>query len=226
MPDAAEQAVEEALDSLEQGDVARARAAYRRALEQRPDDPSVLVDLGHLALAQGDAGEALDCFGRALAADAGRADALQGLVATHRRNGRPEEALIAARRLAELEPDDPLPALEVADLALALDLLDEAEDVFRSLPPIDEDPEHAVYAFHGLIEIELRRGRPRKALDLAVDATRVDRLGRTTDVLAHVVARVFGEGGRAAPSRDDVDAALAASRAEHRRLHDEETLVV
>jgi hypothetical protein len=49
----------------------------------------------------------------------------------------------------------------------------------------------------------------------------VDRLGRTTDVLAFIVAQVFGEGDRPAPAREDVDQALAASREEHRRLHEE-----
>jgi hypothetical protein len=74
---------------------------------------------------------------------------------------------------------------------------------------------------HGLIEAELRRERWRRALDLAVDATRVDRLGRTTDVLSYIVAQVFGEADRPVPSREDVNAALAASRSEHRRLHEE-----
>ena len=53
-----------------------------------------------------------------------------------------------------------------------------------------------MYAFHGLIEVELRREDWRRALDLAVDATRVDRAGRTTDILAYVVAQVFGQADR------------------------------
>jgi hypothetical protein len=73
-----------------------------------------------------------------------------------------------------------------------------------------------------MIEAELRRERWRSALDLAVDATRVDRLGRTTDVLAFVVAEVFGASDdRPAPGRAEVEQALASSRAEHRRLHQE-----
>jgi hypothetical protein len=78
-----------------------------------------------------------------------------------------------------------------------------------------------VYAFHGMIETELRRDRWRRALDLAVDATRVDRLGRTTDVLAFIVSKVFGSADRPAPSRNEVEWALRASRIEHRRLHEE-----
>ena len=55
----------------------------------------------------------------------------------------------------------------------------------------------------------MRRERWRRALDLAVEATRVDRLGRTTDVLAFVVAQVFGEPDRPAPPREEVERALA-----------------
>jgi hypothetical protein len=68
----------------------------------------------------------------------------------------------------------------------------------------------------------MRRERWRRALDLAVDATRVDRLGRTTDVLAFVVAKVFGTTeDRPVPTAEEVTSALAASRAEHRRLHED-----
>jgi hypothetical protein len=69
------------------------------------------------------------------------------------------------------------------------------------------------------------RNRWRRALDLAIEATRVDRYGRTTDLLAYVVAEVFGSTDRPAPTRAEIDAALAASQAEHRRLHSVENIV-
>ena len=40
-----------------------------------------------------------------------------------------------------------------------------------------------------------------------------------------IVARVFGESGREAPSREQVEETLARSRAEHRRLHAEALVV-
>ena len=79
----------------------------------------------------------------------------------------------------------------------ALGHLGEARDAFLYLGNIDEEPDHEIFAYHGLIETELRRERWRAALDLAVDATRVDRYGRTTDVLAFAVAQVFGATNRA-----------------------------
>jgi len=45
------------------------------------------------------------------------------------------------------------------------------------------------------------------------------------DVLSYIVAQVFGEADRSVPSRNVVDSALAASRSEHRRLH-EDSLVL
>lgn len=216
----AEQVVEEARASLEEGDLEGARNAYRRALELRPDDASVLVDFGQLSFAAGDTAEAISCFGKALEREPGNVDALRALVEIHRREGRRDEAFEAAQSLAEARPADPLAAIDVADLALELERLDEAEAAFRRLLEFDDDPEHDVpYAQHGLIEIEIRRGRWRRALDLAVDATRVDRLGRTTDVLAFVVAQVFGAGDRPTPERPAIADALARSRTEHRRHH-------
>src|SRR5919201_2677840 len=206
--------VEEARARLEEGDLERARDAFRRALEQRPDDVTALVDLGYLCLAAGDAEEALGYFRRALDHDHANVGALRALIDVHRRQGRSEDALASASSLAEARPEDALAAIDVAELALELGRLEDAETAFRRLREFDDDPEHEVpYAHHGLIEVEIRRERWRRALDLAVDATRLDRLGRTTDVLAFVVAQVFGEGDRPAPLRADVEQALAASRA-------------
>lgn len=211
--------LEEARASLEEGDLVRAREALLRAVEEDPDNSSALVDLGYLALGAGDPEEAAGLFRQALERDRANLDALRALSTIHGRAGRAEDALEAASAVAEAQPEDPLAALEVADLALELGRLDEAEAAFRRLRTVDDDPAHEVFAYHGLIEVEIRRERWRRALDLAVDATRVDRLGRTTDLLAFVVAQVFGSADRPVPERAEVEGALAASRAEHRRLH-------
>jgi hypothetical protein len=118
-------------------------------------------------------------------------------------------------------PNDIATAIDVAEIALELDRLEDASEAFRWLRDVDDEPDHEVYAVHGMIEAEMRRERWRRALDLAIDATRVDRFGLTTDILAYIVSQVFGAGDRPAPDRRDVDDALAASRNEHRRLHSE-----
>ncbi len=128
--------------------------------------------------------------------------AMRGLVEMYRSSGKLEEALDMAKRVGEARPGDVIAAIDVAELCLELGRLDEASAAFGRLLDVDDEPEHEVYAYHGMIEVEARRERWRRALDLAVDCTRVDRLGRTTDILAFVVAQVFGEEDRPAPPRD------------------------
>jgi tetratricopeptide (TPR) repeat protein len=216
-----ESVLEEARASLEEGDLERARAALKRAIDENPGDSSALVDLGYLALGAGEIDEATELFRQALGKNPRNLDALRALATIHGRAGRGDEALEAAAAVTDARPEDPLAALDFADLALELGRLEEAEAAFRRLRAIDDDPDHEVYAYHGLIEVELRREHWRRALDLAVDATRVDRLGRTTDVLSYVVAQVFGESENPAPDRASIEDALARSREEHRRLHAE-----
>jgi tetratricopeptide (TPR) repeat protein len=201
-----------------EGRNAEAAKAFERALALRPGDDAALVGLGHVAFAVGRGDESIAHLRRAVEHDPANAGALRALVEALRREGRLEEALETATALAASRPDDVLAALDVGELSLDLGRPDAAA-AFARLREIDDDPEHQVFAYHGMIEAELRREEWRRALDAAVEATRVDRLGRTTDILAYVVARVFGESGREAPDSDMVARALAASRAEHRHLH-------
>jgi tetratricopeptide (TPR) repeat protein len=204
---------------LAEGRLDEAADAIKRAIERRPDDVSLLVDLAHVTHASGNTDVAIATLEQVLELDFGNVAALRGLVGMYREANRLEDALRAGRKVVAYRPEDVLTALDVAELTLALDRPEEAVEAFRWLRDIDDEPDHEVYAVHGMIEAELRRERWRAALDLAVDATRVDRLGRTTDILAYAVTQVFGAGDRPAPARRDVDDALAASRVEHRRLH-------
>jgi Flp pilus assembly protein TadD len=202
-----------------------ARRAFRQAVELRPDDPGGLLDAGLASLATGRTGDAVAYLKQAAQLDPENDAPLRGLVEIHRRQGKLGEALTAALRVEERSPADPIASLDVAELCLALGRFDEAAAAFARLRAVDEEPEHEVYAYHGLIEVEIMRGHMRRALDLTVDATKVDRLGRTTDVLAFVVAQVFGERDRPSLPRPEVEAILASSRTEHRRLHAEAFVV-
>jgi tetratricopeptide (TPR) repeat protein len=202
-----------------------AMEAIRQAVELQPEEGSGLVDLGLSAYASGQVEEAVSYLTQAVERDPGSVAARRALVDVLRAAGRPEEALKAAEHLLQLEPDDVLATLDVAELSLELGRPEAATAEFARLGAIDEDPEHEVYAFHGMIQAAIQRENWRRALDLAIEATRVDRLGRTTDLLAYVVTRVFGDADRPAPSRQEVDEALAASIAEHRRLHMESLVV-
>jgi tetratricopeptide (TPR) repeat protein len=193
--------------------------SLQRASRLRPTDVAVIVDLAHVTHASGDVQVAIGYLEQALELDFNNLAALRGLVGMYREVGRLDESLGAGRKVISYRPDDVGTAIDVAELTLELDRFADALEAFRWLRDIDDEPDHEVYAMHGMIEAELRLERWRAALDLAVDATRVDRFGRTTDILAFTVAQVFGAGDRPAPSRRDVDDALAASRDEHRRLH-------
>jgi Flp pilus assembly protein TadD len=204
---------------LQLNQASAATTAFREVIRLQPDDPGGLVDLAHAAYVAGRTDEAVESLKRAVEQDPANRSALRALVDIHRREGREEDALEAATSLAEQSPDDVLALIDVAALTLELGRLDEAVAAYGRLREVDDDPEHEVYPYYGMIHAELRRDGWRRALDLAIDATRVDRLGRTTDVLAFVVAQVFGAADRPAPPRAEVEAALADSQVEHRRLH-------
>jgi tetratricopeptide (TPR) repeat protein len=210
---------------LNDGRMKDATAAFRQAVELRPNDVGSLVQLAHAAYAAGDPEDAIGAIRQAVERDPNSLGARRALLEIYRAAKRPDDALAAAEELAESDPNDALAALDVAELYLTLDHPVDASSAFARLRKIDDDPEHEIYAIHGMIEAEIRRERWRRALDLAIEATRIDRLGRTTDVLAYVVAQVFGPADRPSPTREEVDEGLAASRAEHRRLHEEESLV-
>ena len=207
---------------LERDELEEASSAFAKAAELRPQEAEPLIDLAHSRFATGDVSSALQSIREAVEREPRNASALFSAVELARRAGRPDEALDAARRIVEANPEDPGAALDVAELSLEVDKLDEAGSAFARLRGLEDDPEHELYALHGLFEVEVRRGDWRRALELAVDASKLDRYGRTTDLIAFAAAQVFGEAERPAPSRTEVDAALAASRAEHRRLHFDE----
>jgi tetratricopeptide (TPR) repeat protein len=206
---------------LYQNRLTEAMNAIQHALELRPDDASGLIDLGHGALASGRTDDAASYFAQAVDRDPGNVAARRSLIDVYRATGKTEEALKAAENLLQLEPDDVLATIDAAELNLALGRAENAALEYSRLTAIDDEPEHEVYAYHGMIQAEMQRKQWRRALDLAIEATRIDRYGRTTDLLAYVVTEVFGKADRPAPAREEIDAALAASHAEHRRLHTE-----
>jgi tetratricopeptide (TPR) repeat protein len=187
----------------------------------RPDDVTALVNLGHTVHAMGQTDEAISYLSQATQREPGNLTALRGLGEMNRQAGRLPAALDSAMQIVRGQPDDVLATLDIADLNLALGNWDEAVAAFSRLRSIDAESGHEVYAYHGLIEVELQRQRWRRALDLAIDTTRVDRYDLTTQLLAFIVAQVFGESDRPAPTRAEVDTALAEQRAQHRRFHTE-----
>lgn len=205
------------------GRTAAAAEAFRRALEIDPGDETSLTALGHTAYATGNEGDAVSYLEQAAERSAGASSAMISLVDMYREMGQPEEALAAALKIAQAAPDDMAAALDVAELSLSVGRLDEAAQAFERIREIDDLADHDVYALHGLIQVEIRRDGWERALELAREASTVDRHGRTASVLAFAEAQA-GEGGddEPPPTREEVEGLLAASLAEHRQLHAED----
>lgn len=203
---------------LADGESDAAEHALRAAVRLDPQDSAAVIALGHLVRRHGRDADAAEMLEQAAAADPEDTDLLRNLVDLHRMAGRSRKAVLWAERLVAALPDDEAALLDLAELQLALNEHDEARATFDRLRRADTEPGRAIYAWHGMIESDIRAGRLRAALDLAVSATAVDRNHVTTDVLAFVVAQVFGRGDRPAPTQEQLYAALAAERREYARL--------
>lgn len=201
---------------LAEGDSAAGADAFRAAIAIDPDDRVALISLGHVVHRGTGADSAAEMLEQVAEREPDNRSVIANLVEMHRMGGRLRRAVVWAERLVEADPDDPLALLTLAELHLDLGEHDDARAAFERLRVADAEPGRAVYAVHGMIEAEVRRGRLRTALDLAVTATAVDRNHITTDLLAYVVAQVLGPGERPAPSWEAVSAALQVERQEYR----------
>jgi tetratricopeptide (TPR) repeat protein len=210
-----------AFAEVEAGALPDAAAAFAKVLELAPDDVACMVHLAHARHALGQADEAMGLLRRAADAAPGRNDVLRSLVDMGRAAGDTATALEAARRLNEQDPKDVLAALDVAELLLADGQFRLAAAAFHRLKGVDTGEGHQAVACHGQAEALARAENWRQALDAAIDATRVDRHQLTTDLLAFIAAKLFGEADRPAPPWDDLAAALSAERAEYRRSFEE-----
>lgn len=200
------------------GRMDEANEAFRRAVDLNPADQVALSHLGHTSAATGRQEEAVGYLSQAADNMRGASTAAISLVDMYRTLGQYEEALAQARRIAEAEPDDLIATLDVAELSLEVGQFDEAAAAFERLRGLDDVPGNEAYPLHGLIKTELQRERWQQALELAREAPLSDSEGRAVNVLAFIQAQT-GEPGEQAPAREEIDAALAASLFEYRRMH-------
>lgn len=213
------------LAAVEEGDLETVSQAFQTVLDLAPNDPVALVHLAHASNAIGQTAQALELLTRAAGAENASREVLRTLISLATGAGDVSAALQATIRLLERDPKDVGAALDMADLHLVLGNLDDAAAAFAALRSLDDDDGHESYAIHGQVEALLRAERWRSALDAAIEATRVDRLQLTTDLLRFASAKLFGETDRSAPPWDEIEAALAEERAAHRRLHAEQEML-
>jgi tetratricopeptide (TPR) repeat protein len=210
-----------AFAEIESGGLPEAADAFAKVLAIQPDDVGVMVHLAHARNMLGQVDEALALLNEAAGLAPERTDVLRSLVDMARRAGQVQAALEGARRLYEAEPKNTLAALDVAELLLADGQWRLAAGAFSRLRGIDTEEGHEAVACHGQAEALVKAEAWRQALDVTIDATRVDRHQLTTDLLAYIASKLFGEADREARPWDEIAAALADERAEHRRAHEE-----
>jgi tetratricopeptide (TPR) repeat protein len=216
-----------------EGRTEEAGEAFRKVLEIEPDDEVAITALGHAAYQAGDRSGAVTMLEQV--ADRGSmTTAAISLVDMYRALGQGDEALQAAQRVAAADPEEPLYALDVAELALEAGNADEAAEAFGRLRQLVDLPEHEVAALQGLVKAELARDRAQEALELARQASAIDTVGRSTGVLAHLeadlgvdsspedaVARgqstAFLQAIQAPPSRQEAEELIDATLADLRR---------
>jgi Flp pilus assembly protein TadD len=205
-----------------EGATDEAETAFRRAVELDPDDQLALTHLGHTALAGGRRDEGVGFLARAADLAHAASSASISLVDMYRSFGQYDDALAQARLIADSSPEDRLAWLDVAELSLHLGQLDDARAAFDRLRELDEVPGHEAYPLHGMIQVELTRERWEPAGDLVTQVAAIDPHGLST-VLAAFLREQTGEAvgddaEESAPTRDEVDGALAGSLAEYRLM--------
>ena len=220
-PDDAEAWRDLAFAEMEAGNLAGSADAFAKVLELKPDDVGVMVHLAHARHALGQVDDALGLLQRASEAAPQRADVLRSLIDMARAAGQTGTALEGARRLNEQDPKNVLAALDVAELLLADSQWRLAASAFNRLRSVDTDEGHEAVACHGQAQALVEAEAWRQALDVTIDATRVDRHQLTTDLLAFIAAKLFGEADREARPWEELEAELEAERIEHRRSHEE-----
>jgi Flp pilus assembly protein TadD len=214
-----------------EGQTAESDGAFRKAVELDPEDEIALTHLGHTALAAGRERDGVGYLAQAADMAHSASTAAISLVEMYRTFGQYEEALQQARQVAQAAPDDALAWLDVAELSLQLGQLDEARAAFDRLRDVDDVPGHEAYPLHGMIDVEIRREGWQNAEALTQQASTIDARGLTTDVSAFLREQIGGpaeqpgdadEPPEPAPTRAEVEAALASSLADYRRMLAEE----
>jgi tetratricopeptide (TPR) repeat protein len=99
-----------------QGRHREASEAFRSALVLKPHNPGTLNQLGRVYEAMGLWQDAEDCYVRASEIGSQRITNLAQLVQFYRRIGKPDQALLAARKMMQMEPDEPVYRKQVEEL--------------------------------------------------------------------------------------------------------------
>lgn len=159
--------------ALGRGDVAKALAEYRLAVEADPRSAPAQEALATTLAGQGDTEGAIRHYKAALEAEPDNFLVHHNLGTVLARNGRPEEAVEHFRRALELVPGEPVVLYKLARNLARTGHLDEAERRYRELIASEPEEEGApqggegpwVAARFDLSEILFKTGRYQEAAD-------------------------------------------------------------
>lgn len=139
--------------------LARRHAARLEGVPLSPRDADLLAEIGHLALAAGEPGEAVTAFERATAVDPSHGEAFLGLSRARRQRGDLSGAHEAVLRALGLDPEDRAARLQLAELHAAAEGWPLAADAFAQL--LDERAPES--AFRAAMDVALRAGQLARA---------------------------------------------------------------
>jgi tetratricopeptide (TPR) repeat protein len=210
---AAARAIAEALSDA--GAFAEAALVLERAADG-PDEAGLLVDLGYARMMSGERLAARAAADRAAAMGPGDPSLWRSISRIYDAVDEPTLAASSLAQAARLAPK-PRAAADLARLYLRLERWREAEGAFESLAHVD--PEHELVARHGQTFCRLKCGDWRGALEAALAATRLDRLGLTTQFLAFAKDRLFTRVPDAERREAELADAFWAELAEHDEQH-------
>jgi len=202
------------------GHWADAAEAFEEALRLSGQNVRAMVDLSNVRFVLGQTDEALATLEEACRQRPGDRALLRNLVGMYESAEMPEAALRATEQILELNPDDVPAQCDAAWLMMQCERLDEAAAIFRRLE--HADTEHELYAIHGQVMVEIRRRAWRRALALAIEATRLDRYDFTTALLSYISSKVFDQESEI--TEQEMFERFERDHREHRRLHAEVVL--
>ena len=170
------------------GELREAQAVLEDVARRSLDDIDVLVDLSFIRMLNGDGAGAREAINRAATLSPNDDKILLAEARIHEALG---EGALAAATSARAVGTTVSPAVltDLARLCLESGRFAEADAAFRRLQAVDA--EHFVFAQHGRIWCQIKRGDWRGALELAIGAAQADRYELTTALLAYARDRLF-----------------------------------
>jgi predicted Zn-dependent protease len=204
------------------GQLSEAVLLLENLTRKQSKQADLFVDLGYARLANGDREGARKDLERAAALEPKDKAVQFSLAQMYQAIGKPA---LAAEILSKKFGRDASPRLlnQLAGLFLHLERYAEAEATFRALG--ERDAAALLMVQHGIMWSRIKRSDWRGALDVALDATRLDRHGVTTRFLAYARDRLFARPPNALEREAELLRQLRDELDEYAELHTTDAIV-